>query len=171
MNPLSDRYLAVESLIFSRSTIEFYRNRGTLPHELPSRFYGSSSPFCASLSPLVGSRSSGTTMRTAALTVTLYVLRQLIIFSPHNYHPCRFISLFAPHTSFSSSLPLSFSLKTFILENNKSLDGLPQLSFILSLWKIEKKKKKGEKNEWWGSIESKFAKICLTTILFWRKTM
>lgn len=35
MNPLSDRYLAVESLIFSRSTIEFYRNRGTLPHELP----------------------------------------------------------------------------------------------------------------------------------------
>ena len=35
MNPLSNRYLAVESLIFSRSTIEFYRNRGTLPHELP----------------------------------------------------------------------------------------------------------------------------------------
>lgn len=35
MNPLSDQFLAVESLIFFRSTIEFYRNGGTLPHELP----------------------------------------------------------------------------------------------------------------------------------------
>lgn len=103
MNPLSDQFLAVTHIFPEHYRIlsqRWHPPARTTSHHVSM---GPAAPF-VSLSPLVGSRSSGTTMRTAALRVTLYVLRQLIIFSPHNYHPCRFIWFFGPHASFSSSL-------------------------------------------------------------------
>lgn len=105
-----------ESLIFSRHAIEFYRYGGTLPRTryLPSRFYGSSSPLCE-LVTLVGSRSTATTMSTAALTVTLYVPCRLIIFSPRNYHPCRFIWLHGPRATSSKPPPLRTTRQRTVL--------------------------------------------------------
>lgn len=85
-----------------------------------------------------------------------------------------------PVVSFRSSLPihlslplsLSFSLwKPSSSKTTNSWMDFPSYLLSYLCGKLKKKKKKGEKNEWWGSIESKFAKICLTTILFWRKTM
>ena len=57
-------------------------------------------------------------MSTAALTVTLYVLRQLIIFSPHNYHACRFIWYLRIRAILSFSLSLSLFLLSLSTENH-----------------------------------------------------
>lgn len=131
---------------------------------------GPAAPF-VSLSPFVGSRSSGTTMRTAALTVTLYVLRQLIIFSPHNYHPCRFIWLFSPHASSSSSLSLflSFSEKHSSSKTTNRWMDFPSYLLSYLCGKLKKKKKGRTEEWWWGFIESRLLKFVWRQYCFGRK--
>lgn len=173
MNPLSDQFLAVESLIFSRSTIEFYRNGGTLPHELPPiTFLWVQQPLLWACHPSWGLVVAGQQWEQPHLRLRSTCCASWLFF----HH-----TITIPAVSFGSSvpmhlfLPLSFS---FYLSKNlhprkQQIVGWTSLAIFYSIfaenWK--KKKKRENRRMMVGIHRKQVAKICLTTILFWQKTM
>lgn len=171
MNPLSDQFLAVESLIFSRSTIEFYRNGGTLPHELPPiTFLWVQQLLLWACHPSWGLVVAGQQWEQPHLRLRSTCCASWLFF----HH-----TITIPAVSFGSSVPmhlflplsLSFYLSKNLHPRKQQIVGWTSLAIFYPIFAENWKKKKKGRTEgwWWGSIGSKSLKFVWRQYCFGRK--